>query len=392
MVVAVGVALLAVAICIAHRSGLRHDYIDFTVSWRATNGGVSPWESQPYAYGPVFNLFAAPARIDELGPKYLFVITWVVTAAILMARATRRSTTRAVAVALMLVVNPLTAISVAVFGLFDVVVGAISLGAVVLWRRDRPAAAGVCLAIGVLLKLFPAVLVPVLVASGCRAGRRAHVVKSVRFLVAVGASTAVGFGLSALMWGPRSVTEPLSFGAQRGPKLMSIFRYLDGRYRPIGSSDLDVSWLSVPLIVVSILAISVWAFRYRVDPVVASATAMIATFNFYKVGHQQFVVVVMLLLALWVAEAATIPTRQRAALALYSCWYGLAQAGYLWTAVANDAQYGFVGEWSWVREVIGAPTFLIASWLIYELIALPMRSTPGASLEPGVGEHPIIVV
>lgn len=363
----------AIGLAITIRSGLRNDYALYVGAWSIVNDGGDPWYGLAFnAYGPAFNAMAPLLHVDELVAKVLFTIVWIVLAGVVIASALRnhdgapgdRATRTWLAA--VLVLNPLFLISTALFGTFDVLVAATCIGAVLAFRRDRMVLAGVLIAIGVLLKFYPAVLVPVLAVSCVtRSDRRSFVGASI-------GAAAAGFLVSLATWGS-STFEPFRTGGERPSTMTSIFRFLRGRWSPLRSvwTNPDVDAVSAPLVVIAVLAVAWYTHRRRLDATVASTLVLAVTFLTYRVGHPQFVQVVVLLSALLIATGEMRGPRPIGAALAYGLWFGFVQVAYVWTAYDIDLpELGFAGEWEWIRDVVSVPSLMVSMWLVFELARL----------------------
>ena len=233
-------AFLAVAII----TGPCQDYYLYLQMWAEVRLGHDPWFIVPgrfgvgplNAYGPLFNLLAALAWVNPLGPKLLFAGAYLLFAIsqIRGFMAGRPTSGFAVVALTALFWNPFPWVEIAIRGHFDILVGLACLGAIRAWDRRWDTLAGVSLATGVLLKFLPIALVPFLALDR---GRIRY-----RFLLAVVAAIALGLGLSIAWWG-NSTLSPLTFAATRRLTTLSIFRYIRGAHSPLiwlgGASNYD---------------------------------------------------------------------------------------------------------------------------------------------------------
>src|SRR5262249_25784365 len=160
------VAFLALAVL----SGVQGDYKDHLVEWMDVLRGSDPWEmrSTSYnAYGPLFNVLAPLTWINALANKLLFAFAYLVYVVWLTKVLAPRRGVNALSwpwVALWLL-NPFPWEQIAYFGYFDVLVSLACVAAVDSLVRGKDGASGTSLALGILLKYLPIVLLPFLVFS-----------------------------------------------------------------------------------------------------------------------------------------------------------------------------------------------------------------------------------
>ncbi len=133
-------------------------------------------------------------------------------------------------------------------GNFDILVGTLTLAAVVNACREHGARSGAFLTAGILLKYYPCTLLPFLVTQP-RAFRW-------RIAATAAALTVTGLAASLLIWGS-STFKPLTFGVERPSKFLSVFAFLRGPYSllRLWIPEPNVDWLSLPLMAVVILTI-----------------------------------------------------------------------------------------------------------------------------------------
>ena len=350
---------IVAALGLAMTLPIRHDYsLYVTIWWRIRHGG-DPWLSddgqfQDNAYGPIFNLFALPYAWHAALPRALFVLAYAAVALALLRRFGTDGR-RFAALAAVLFGNGLFWISGVTYGQTDLLCAPLALVGVWLVDSGRPALAGASLALGALTKIYPAFLAPFLGWSRGRPDGRFWA----GFLVTLGA----GAGLAWLVWGP-TVLVPITYAAERESKLLSLFYFLRGEYSPLRRMGMigDLDRFSAPALLLGLagtFALHLW-FRFR--PAFSAALAAVVVFTLYKVGHLQFHVLPLLLLVLWwgreTSEGAS--ARLPAAWAAYGLWFGLLPFAY---ATADH----FTGNWAFVREAIGLPSFLIQAWLVVTL-------------------------
>jgi hypothetical protein len=369
----VAAAFLAVTIL----SGWRQDYFIYLQIWFRTRRGDDPWFTVPgingiaplHAYGPLFNLLAAPAGINPLAPKLLFAYAYILFAIVqtkAFAAEQPPSWPRAIGLAA-LFWSPFAWVEAAFYGHFDILVGLACLGAIRAWERDRDVRSGLYLAAGVLLKYLPVVLVPFL---SLDRGRTRY-----RFLFVTLAAIAIGLLISFQVWGFPTFS-PLKLAATRISAGLSIFFYLRSGHSPLHRLGIygSLDYLE-PL--AQLLAFScVWYWSRRVRPgIEASAAVAVSTVVWlYRVGFPQYQMVPFVLVAAWMLRRWE-RLRNRTALVV-------AMAGYFGWVTAYDVNYMLSEAWHihvpWFphETQVGLPAFLLGCAY---LAALARAATPAAA-------------
>lgn len=354
------VVLASAFLAVTVWTGAVHDYAEYLHHWSVILQGRNPyfvehgyWGDQPSnPYGPLFNVLAALAAVNTLGPKLLFAATHVVAATILAKRLTahREASFFTVLGVIIWAWNPFAWVEVAIRGHFDVLVGAASVVAVHARRRDRDVLCGAALAVGVLLKYIPLVLLPFLVLDHGRI--RGRLVATSAVLI------AAGLGLSCLVWGP-STLSALGFAANRSATYLSIFRFLGGRYSPLHLAGVEgnVDALALPALAVALSGAWFWCRARRTDPATSALLAALITLLLYRNGFPQYQMVLFMLASYWVA-ATWGQRRHRTALAI-------ALIGYFGWIIAFDVMYCLIGDgWPRFEDAVGLPTFVLGAALV----------------------------
>jgi len=188
---------------------------------------------------------------------------------------------------------------------------------------------------------------------------------------------AAGLAASVAAWGS-STFYPLLHAAQRPSKGLSIFRFLRGAYSPLRlfTDSPDADFLSGPLMVAAGGAVFFLALKWRLRSVPAAIAGILTGLTFYKVGHAQFLPVVVASLWYWFAVEGIVlrgSGRLVSAAAVYSAWAGLVAWLYFLTGLLMGITFGFMGRWEFFRDIIGLPSFLVALWLLFEIMGRARR-------------------
>ena len=189
--------------------------------------------------------------------------------------------------ALIVPLNFLVFGAVFLFGNNDALVAAF-LGFAVLARlRGYFATAGVLIGLAVLLKFYPLLLIPALALNGKRL--------QWRMIVGAGVTIAVGFAITALRWGS-SFLSAVTGGVTRDASIPSILNFM----QDIGLSDslyqFLINWNTVA-VAATVIALFVFFWHFEVDWITAAALTMLSVSGVYKVGHQQFLLAWLVLVA-----------------------------------------------------------------------------------------------
>ena len=282
------------------------DYGTFRMIWAVVLRGDDPWWGRPLnAYGPAFNALALLTPLTPLAPKLLFAFAYLMLVAWLAAVvAPRRYPSGPIwPVAILAVMNPLAWIEQVHWGNFDVLVAVACVAAVDARVKGRDVASGAWLGFGIALKFFPAVLVPVLAFDRGRL--------RMKLLAACVGVLAVGFGTSLLLWGS-ATARPLIFAGSR-PSTNSLFSFVRGPISPLRLvwETPNVDWLSTPLLLAAILAVSLWSVRTRVEPARAGLATVLAGLLFYRTGLTRYQVIVAAVVAYWALTEQGLRTPRR---------------------------------------------------------------------------------
>ena len=255
--------------------------------------------------------------------------------------------------------NPFPWVEVAIRGHFDILAGLACVAAVHARILGRDAFSGISLALGVLLKYIPIMLLPFLMLD-----RERH---RPRLLVSSLATISLGMGASYLVWGP-SMFRPLTLAATRFSTMLSIFRYIRGRYSPFQSllgyaPDLD--HFAVLILFLGLFRAWNWSRLHRPDPATAATLALLTTLLLYQNGFPQYQMVLFVVASYWVVQTWDRLRRRKAlavAMGLYFAWLALFDLAYY--VIESD-----VVAW---EDAVGLPTFLLG----FAFLTCLVRSSP----------------
>ena len=285
------IAFSAAFLALTALSWVRADYPGYVDEWMAVLAGRDPWLDEPSrksfsAYGPLFNVLAPLVLLNPLANKLLFAslylayVTWLIKDF-----APRRGFVTLSRPWLGLwLLNPFPWVEIAHLGYSDVLVALACVAAVHSLLEGKDRVSGTCLALGILLKFMPIVILPFLVLSE----RRFHV-RLLGFCIGV---VIFGFSVSVVVWGT-STFLPLTLAMTRYP-YFSIYDVFDST-RPL-------DWLEKPLLVTAGVGVFAWFVLWRTELTLSAALAVSVTLLFYRVGYINYYMVPFFLILHWVVS------------------------------------------------------------------------------------------
>jgi Glycosyltransferase family 87 len=362
-------------------SGPRHDYYFYLQIWYEVLQGHNPWFLVPpmsgmpvlNAYGPLFNLFAGLSWLNPITPKLLFAYGYVLFSLVRVKTltASRPMSCLAMIVLTALFWNPFPWVEIAMRGHFDILVGLSCVWAIRAWVRGHDRLSGIWLALGVLLKFMPVVLLPFLALD--RGRFRA------RFIIAATAAIAIGMALSCYVWGLATL-RPLEFLATRRSTGLSIFWFIRGRYSPLRWFGAAANYDDLAPILLVLALLRAWFWYRRRQPHVDAAVlvAILTTVLLHRTGYPQYHMVPFVLGSSWVVRQwAEIRARPARVVAI-ACYFGWLAAFDLYYVFADDQMNTYY--WPSARDAVGLPTFLFGCAF---LVAVVRSSIDEAAARPG---------
>ena len=276
-------------------SGSKGDYSSYGPEWRAILEGHDPWDPNfgGNAYGPLFNVLAPLYWITPLAPKLLFAFAYLVFVIWLIKDFGARRGLVALSwpVVVFWLMNPFPWVEIAYYGHNDVLVALACVAAVHSREQNKDVASGTFLAIGVLLKYLPIVILPFLVFNERPFRFRLFICCAVLIITAL--------LVSVLVWG-ESTFSPLIFATTRefGG---SIYELLSSVYSPLrlfGDAP-NVDWLEKPLGLTAGLGVFTWCRVRQIRPALSAVLAVLVTLLFYRVGPLNYQMVLFFLISYW---------------------------------------------------------------------------------------------
>ncbi|MBN9016945.1 MAG: DUF2029 domain-containing protein [Rhizobiales bacterium] len=359
---------LAMAIW-AYAAGAQHDYVYYLAQWRLALEGADAW-STDNAYGPLHTSLALLLPLGTLAPKALIVGSLLAANAALAIRLMSVRPTAAVGLhyGMVILANIAVASLGVVYGLNDALVASLIVAAVLLRLRGALVLAGLMLGLVALLKYYPLLLVPFFALEG----RRFRPSLILTALATIGA----GFIACHFVFGDGWMAAIL-FGAGREPKLLSVLAAFSAATPVVGGSEL-LDWLvrhNAAFVLATAVACLAVAWWRRIHWLEASVLALLAVLLVYKVGHQQFFLPWLFLVAA-LPLAGTASADRLAGL----CWpFALFLSLYQWGYAFGTDQYHATG--GAVRLYAGFVAFPLGVATIAGYFYVARRPAPGASLQ-----------
>ena len=352
--------------------GVRHDYVAYLDQWILVLDNANPW-SGSNTYGPLHNVLAFLTIPSQLGPKIFMFIAFVVVNFLLIMSllSTRPSMKNLVAYVVLVPANFLVIGIVFSYGLNDGLTAAI-IGLAILARFRRLFIwSGILLGLAVLLKYYPALLIPFF----CLNDRRFNL----RLFLAGVCAVAVGFFVTWLLWGTAFITS-FSTGAFRGPKLLSVISSLE-RNQTFGPNSEVLNLLVTTNALVIIMACGLaylFAFQMRYSWIEGATFALFITLLLYKVGHQQFYVSHLILIVGLLILGTNRANVMAFMMLPYMIFLSMFQIGY---EFLTD-QYNLIG--GIVRDDVGFFAFVFGFVTVTLIIFMSIRrqSTDGKKIVP----------
>jgi hypothetical protein len=277
--------------------GANHDYISYQLHWDQIAQGGDAWlgfpSNQLNAYGPVHLLFAPLYALHPLLPKMVFVLFWLLSSFFIINWGFKNKTgpQKLKRTIYFLLIFPFLWRMTVDRGFNDIVI-AVSILMSIHFKHKSDFKSSTFLALGVLLKLIPLVILPFFILE-YRTGRtflkRFEI--NWRYLFYFIGWILLAYGISYFIWGEQ-VLEPFTYMNDRYSKQLSIFRFLRGDFSPLhlfmDNPDLD-RW-SVYATAISLIFYFVYTKiiknQYQNQNLILGA--LVITFSLFKVGHIQF--------------------------------------------------------------------------------------------------------
>ena len=339
-----------------------HDYAGYLQHWQMILDGEDPWKKMhaANAYGPIYNLFAYLYAIEHQLPKLFFVASWLFIAiysVVNFSKVAESNRTEKFVFALFWLANPFFLLSTISYGFNDsfvaflVFVGLIST---IYYNRSKLAVFFISLA--VLVKIYPIFLLPFIDTI------KTKLIDNFKVFIIMFLTV---YGVTFIVWGGSFLN---AFGKANGrdPTLFSIMRFLDGKYFPFETLGDFIILFSNLFILIGVFYVFYLFQRQKIAKHTALLASITILFTFYKAGQFQFFITYFAVFSVWSLIEFRIENPNKAA------FYAVIVLG-LWFAVMVGVVYplsiGYNGNYEYIRDIIGLPTFLMEIAILYFLLS-----------------------
>ncbi len=254
----------------------------------------------------------------------------------------------------------------AIYGLNDTLCAALVGVAVIARVRHAALLCGAALGSAVLLKYFPALLVPFFALSGRRI--------DMRIVAASVATVILGFAVAYLVWGA-SVFDPVLFGVEREPKLLSVLAALQTTPWLVGGSDNLRVLLQANGGFVILAAVVTFCLCYlaRLRWIEGATLGLLAVLTTYKVGHQQFYLTWLMLVAALPLSVSSVGRRMAYVCLPLALFLSLYHWGYQFGADQYRGAFKFVRLYGGFGAfTLALATLLSGFWLAFREVRAPV--------------------
>jgi Glycosyltransferase family 87 len=294
LLLAVIVVWSVLMLALGYKVGVQHDYGYYLMHWDLVREGLNPWTHNdsfpPNTYGPAYNVLAYLAPIHTLLPKLLMIAAFL-AANIFFALKLVRSNPELSQTLLYFILVPLNFLVISVVALFgdnDTLVAALVAFAVLARFKNQLVVAGILLGVAVLLKYYPALLIPFF----CLNDRRFNW----RIVISAAITTSIGGITAWLIWGSDFLFS-LSFGATREATYLSPLFALKNHPEVAPAALVDFLTNNNTAFVLILAAITfILTYKLKFTWLEASATGLFVCLVAYKVGHAQYYLAWLVLL------------------------------------------------------------------------------------------------
>lgn len=330
-----------------------HDYLGYFKHWDLVLTGQDPWTRMhgTNAYGPIHNLFAFFYALDKQLPKLLFILSWIAIGWYTLIKLSENIAVNKFDWMLIFSVwflNPFFIVGLLGYGFNDAFVALLVFTGLILVSKVIPQfkLAVSLIAIAFATKLYPLFLLPFL------SGDKRQIKQNIMLFFSI---VIVVYGIAYMIWGD-SVFYPFGKANGRDPAMFSLMAFVFNSYFPFGQLARDVIIGLSNLFLLLSLGLVFWKFiKHNMHTHTALFLAFIFLFMFYKVGNQQFYITYFAVFLFWVLIEFNSKEPNKAAFytsILFAIWFGV-MAGLVYPLTGR-----MNGDYEWLREVIGLPTFL----------------------------------
>ncbi len=339
-----------------------HDYSAYLTHWDLVLNGGDPWQKMhaANAYGPVYNLFAWLYSIHYQLPKLIFVGSWLFIAIYSVDRFLAISHVTVQEKTIYFVFwffNPFFIISTLFYGFNDNFVALlvfVSMILVLFYQQTKLAVFIITLA--VLTKIYPVFLLPYMDKL------KQNIFKNFKLFVM---TLFTGYLFTYLVWGS-SFTNAFGKANGRDPTLFSIMKFLNGSYFPFEAFGQLMLLISSLMVLSGVLYVFYLFKHNRIKQHTAFLAGFTMVLTFYKAGQFQFFIAYFAIFAVWALVEFKDANPNK------SAFYSVLILG-SWLSIMVGIIYplsgGFNGEYEYIQEIIGLPTFFMEILVLFFLLS-----------------------
>jgi len=255
---------------------------------------------------------------------------------------------------------PFPWVEIGYLGYFDCLVAFSCVAAVHARVKSKDVLSGIFIASGILLKSMPIVILPFLAFDEQRL--------RLRLFISCIVCVVLGLLASILVWGTSTFT-PLIFAATRPPN-RSLYELLGSIHSPLRWfwESPHVEWLEKPLMLTALTILFVWCMISRPGPALAATLAVLVTLLFYRVGFNNYQIVLFYLVAYWAVSEWEQLRKNLALVKLLASYFGL-------LAMVDLAYWLGFGYIYYSTMVVTLFKFLIGCALVAALVQFSSRGS-----------------
>ena len=324
-----------------------HDYHTYTLVWLNIFNEGKITTGDAGAYGPLFYFFYLPYAIKPFMPRVIFFVAMVLSVYHLHKNNTDLKKTFSL---LLFLVSPVVLYLSVKYGNNDTFLAGLLLFSFLTYYDKNYLLSGFLLGLSVSFKFVPALIILPLVLS-------LDLKKALSFTASI-LLTFITITVFAHFILDYNILGPITFGVERESKLFSIFRFLRGAYSFTGNLDS----YNVYFLLLGNILLSIYGYLKRWDWPLFVFILYAWTLASYKVLHVQFFIPFYLTALFLYFKDFIVGKPLIILLVIHLVFVSLYQLGY-------DPYGNYWGTYSWVRDIVGLPMFVINILiLVYAII------------------------
>jgi hypothetical protein len=366
--------LTLIVFLITFFSGENHDYESYLVSWNYFILGSNPWANEfndvsilSSAYGPLHSIIGYLTLISSFLPKIFFSFCSIVIFYYLTELAKKQKKILNYQdfffILLIYPLFPLTIINVYLFGINDSLIALLIIFACESRKKENFLFTGFFLGFGALIKFYPILFLPFFALCNKKG-------ISLKCLATGISVFLIGMFFSYIIWG-NEILNPLFFGADRDPKLLSILKFLDYLNTPssVGLFNNLINFLISKnsfFLLLIVFFIFLHGLLAKIEWEYVALIGILLLLASYKVGHPQFYLSWSALLA-WVMLSSNKNSEKRSftlRLIPVLVYLGLFQCIYLISGFGGSSGY-LSDDWEFIRNICSVPFLIIILICLY---------------------------